>query len=117
MKMRFTFILLLCSLPAAWSQDQQTAEFARGIQYGVSWKIYWDTHLNTWDSEAGDYYEATKAIHQMGGNPPENSKSFTALDGETFYAPVEVDFTKEYQEGVSPGYCRICLTPLLVSRV
>jgi len=67
MKTLFAFVLLLGFLPAVQSQDAQSTEFVKGIQYGISWKVYWDTLLNTWDSEDGDCYEATKVIHQMGG--------------------------------------------------
>lgn len=116
MKTLFAFALLLGFLPGAQGQDQQTTEFVKGIQYGISWKIYWDTHLNTWDSEDGDYYEATKAIHQMKGKEVvatihKKEGPATALDG-AFYIAIDspvpsvqryMDLVLNFQEGRLAG--------------
>lgn len=61
------FILLCVSALPARSENRDTPELVRGIQYGIAWDAYWNAHCNIWDSADGGYYEATKAIRLLRG--------------------------------------------------
>ena len=67
MKLRFLFVLPLLFCNLGKSEGYNTVETVSAIQYGVAWNVYWDTALNSWDSESGGYEEAARAVRTMRG--------------------------------------------------